>query len=259
MGLGMKVKGKMKRGLAFLGVCEDDRLTTELPRMNQEQLEQQCKMASLRKGSAAAGLVLNSFSMVLYPAFFVGAALNARQLVVVNRTKKKIKEELRIAPVEHVKGTVRYFLIGAGMKVAVFVAFLGHVHAEDFVIGHLNPMDVLAHVPHGDVAASVLPVAELTHALQHNVHDVFAIPHAFNDNPVVAALQEIGNAPKEAFLGVGQELQGWGEIESLGQLAHQVAVGPAMEANVPAMAMEKAMEDAAEGWSARHRSARRGR
>lgn len=246
----------MKRRLAFLGVFEDDRLTTELPRMNQEQLEQQCKMASLRKGSAAAGLLLNFFSMFLYPAFFASAALNWRQLVVVNRTKKKIKGELGIAPFEHVKGTVRYFLLGAGMKVAVSVASLGHVHAEDFVIAHLNPMHVLAHLPHGDVAASVLPVEELTHALQHNVHEMFAFPHAFNDNPLVAALQEIGNAPQEAF---HTELQRWGEVESLGQLAQQVAVGPAMEANVPAMITERAMENAAEGWSARHRSARRGR
>lgn len=255
----MGLRKKVKRGLAFLGVREDDRLTTELPRMNQEQLEQQGKMASFRKGTAAAGLVLNFFSMFMFPASLPNLALNARQLVVVNRTKKKIKEELGVAPVEHVKGTVRYFLLGAGMKVALFLAFLGHVHAEDFLMAHLNPMDVLAHVPHGDVIASVLPVEELTQALHHNVHELFAIPHAFNDIPLVAALQEIGNAPQEAFLGVGQEFQRWGEVESLGQLAHQVAVGPAMEANVPAMWMENAMEDAVEGWSARHRSARRGR
>jgi hypothetical protein len=238
-----------------LGVIEDDKLIANLNHMSPEQLEQHYKVITFRSGTAQTGFVLNS-AMILFPGFVFGWALNLRQMKVAKRMREKIKKAMMSD--KHVAGTRRYFLAGAAMKVGIFAAFAGHAGAEDFVIHHLSPEHLLEHLAHGDVVANVLEhqVQEMTHAVQHGVHEVFAFPHAFNENPFVEAVHNLGDWPKEVALGVGHHLQEWGEVQSGSELLHQFAVGPAMEANVPQMLADDAMESLVEDFSQRRRVAR---
>lgn len=237
-----------------LGVIEDDELVDNLEYMSPEQLQQHFKMQSFRSGTAQTGFVLNS-AMILFPGFVFGWALNLRQIKVAKRTKEKIKKAMKSD--EHVAGERRYFFAGAAMKLGIFAAFAGHGGAEDLVIHYLSPEHLLEHLAHGhgDVVASVLEhsVQEMTHAFQHSVHEAFAFPHAFNANPLVEMVHNLGDWPKEVALGVGHELQRWGEVQSGSELLHQFAVGPAMEANLPQMYFDNTAESLVENFSQRRR------
>ena len=246
---------------SFLGLAVDKKLIRSLPNMDQRTREKHLKMSCLRKGSAATGFFLNSVCMLFWPSFLFGAAFSLRQLLVTRQTQKMILQAMRTTDpsVERVSGQRRYFLCGAGMKAVIFVVFLGHIHAEDAVVAFLTPA--------ADQCAADLSHAHLQELVQHGVHEIFELPHAFNANPVVHALQEIGGAPQQMLmehLGVQpvEAVRGvldmgglarWPDLMDSTELAHQIAIGPAMEVNVPAEMGQRIMEDFAESRDGRRR------
>lgn len=248
----MGLTRKVREVAIFLGIIEDDRLEAAIPSMRQQQLIHKHQLFCLKSGSAGMGVTLTTISSMICPAFLFGTAYNLRQYIVARMEKKKLKKEM--TSTGHVHGSVCFAGARATVKALTFTTLL-----SDAVVGNIENY-ATTHPPHQLLEYLSHDNAVATHEFEGVVHEAFVLPHSVSQNEFVKEeLQKLADAPKDEMLKMLDEEKAlaWGQIGSDSVLGHQLAVGLAMEANAPALLVDKVVEIAVEEWNdSRHRVSR---